>query len=75
MLVEVPLKPINNAEHPMYKTAIREALVIIDNEIEEVMTDRENETTQYRTFYNDGKLYGLRRIRGLLAATIEEGTE
>ena len=75
MMVEVPLKPINNAEHPMYKTAIREALVIIDNEIEEVMTDRENETTQYRTFYNDGKLYGLRSIRGLIAATIEEGTE
>lgn len=75
MLVEVPIKIRPNTENPMYKAAMRDALVIIDNEIEEVMTDRENETTQYRTFYNDGKLYGLRRIRGLLAATIEEGTE
>lgn len=75
MMVEVPLKIRPNTENPMYKTAMRDALAIIDNEIEEIMTDRENETTHYRTFYNDGKLYGFRRIRGLIAATIEEGTE
>ena len=73
MMVEVPLKPINNAEHPMYKTAIREALVIIDHEIEDV-SQKEGETHGENMYY-DGKRFGLKRIRALLAALIEEGTE
>lgn len=73
MFVEVPLKPVNNAEHPMYKTAIREALVIIDREIADVR-QKEGETHGENMYY-DGKRFGFNRIRGLLAALIEEGTE
>lgn len=73
MLVEVPIKPVNNAEHPMYKTAIREALVIIDREIADVR-QKEGETHGEKMYY-DGKRFGFKRIRGLLAALIEEGTE
>lgn len=73
MLVEAPIKPVNNAEHPMYKTAIREALVIIDREIADVR-QKEGETHGEKMYY-DGKRFGFKRIRGLLAALIEEGTE
>lgn len=71
MLVEVPIKIRPNTENPMYKAAMRDALVIIDNEIE----DAAAEQRKSENMYNTGKLYGFKRIRGLLAATIEEGTE
>ena len=71
MFQEVPIRLEQKTDNPMYTAAIRDALAIIDNEIEKVMTDRENETTHYKTFYNDGKLHGFRRIRGLLESKIE----
>lgn len=75
MFQEVPIKQEPNIDHPMYKRAIRDALAIIDKEIKEAQADRETTQSQYGNFYYDGKLYGFRRIRGLLAATIEEEEE
>ena len=75
MFQEVPIKLELKTDHPMYKAAIRDALAIIDNQIEEVQTDRETTQSQYGNFYYEGKLYGFKRIRGLLSATIEEEGE
>lgn len=58
----------------MYKAAMRDALVIIDNEIEKARADREREMLA-GNMYNMGMIHGFKRIRGRLAATIEEGTE
>ena len=73
MFHEVPIRLEPNRDHPMYKRAIRDALAIIDNEIEEARaTDRE---VMAGSMYGTGKIYGFQRIRGLLAATIQEEGE
>lgn len=67
MFNEVPIKLEPNRDHPMYKRAIRDALAIIDNEIESVRFQESDGST-----YNTGKIYGFRRIKGLLGAMIED---
>lgn len=67
MFHEVPIKLEPNRDHPMYIRAIRDALAIIENEIESVKFQESDGST-----YNTGKIYGFRRIKGLLGAMIED---
>lgn len=67
MFHEVPIRLELKTDHPMYKAAIRDAMAIIDNEIESVKFQESDGST-----YNTGKIYGFRRIKGLLAAMIED---
>lgn len=66
MFVEVPIKLEQKTDSPAYWAAIGDVIKIINNEID---TARTQDTTQG---YNCGKLYGFKRIKGLLLAMVED---
>ena len=50
-------------------------MIMNDTDEHRVQIASTAEQRKSENMYNTGKLYGFKRIRGLLAATIEEGTE